>query len=65
MDQLWERASVGPVPGQVVLALGTVFYVGLLVLGFATLRGQRAVGRPHAVRAREDRMARLAATEMY
>ena len=65
MDQLWQRASVGPLPGQVVLALGTVFYVGLLVLGIATLRGQRAVGRPHAVRAREDRMATLAATEMY
>ena len=26
---------------------------------------QRADGRPHAGRAREDRMARLAATEMY
>jgi uncharacterized membrane protein len=63
--ELWDRAAVGPVPGQVVLALGTVFYFGLLVLGLATLRGQRAVGRPHAVRAREDRMERLAATELY
>jgi hypothetical protein len=48
-----------------VLALGTVFYLGLLALALATLRGQRAVGRPHAVKAREDRMRLLAATEMY
>jgi Predicted integral membrane protein (DUF2270) len=48
IDQLWARAAVGPVPGQVVLALGTVFYLGLLALGLATLHGQRAVGRPHA-----------------
>jgi uncharacterized membrane protein len=65
LEQLWARAAVGPVPGQVVLALGTVFYVGLLALGLATLRGQHAVGRPHTVKAREDRMQRLAATEMY
>jgi uncharacterized membrane protein len=65
VTQLWDRAAVGPVPGQVVLAVGTVFYLGLVVLGIATLRGQRAVGRPHAVRAREDRMQRLAATELY
>jgi uncharacterized membrane protein len=65
IEELWARAAVGPVPGQVVLALGTVFYLGLLALALATLRGQRAVGRPHAVKAREDRMRLLAATEMY
>ncbi|HYZ25981.1 MAG TPA: DUF2270 domain-containing protein [Geminicoccaceae bacterium] len=65
LEELWSRAAVGPVPGQAVLAIGTVFYFGLLVLGLATLRGQRAVGRPHAVRAREDHMQLLASTEMY
>jgi uncharacterized membrane protein len=65
IGELWARTAVGPVPGQVVLALGTVFYLGLLALALATLRGQRAVGRPHAVKAREDRMRLLAATEMY
>ena len=65
LEQLWERAAVGPVPGQVVLAIGTVFYITLLALGLATLRGQHAVGRPHAVKARDDLMQRLAATEMY
>lgn len=65
IQELWARAAVGPLPGQVVLAAGTLFYLGLLVLGLATLRGQRAVGRPHAVRARDDLMQRFAATEMY
>jgi uncharacterized membrane protein len=65
LEELWARAAVGPVPGQLVLALGTVFYLGLLALSLATLRGQHAVGRPHAVKAREDRMQLLAATELY
>jgi uncharacterized membrane protein len=65
IEGLWERAAVGPVPGQVVLAAGTVFYLGLVVLAIATLRGQQAVGRPHVVREREDRMQLLAATELY
>ncbi|HZD26644.1 MAG TPA: DUF2270 domain-containing protein [Alphaproteobacteria bacterium] len=65
IQELWARAAVGPLPGQVVLALGTIFYVGLLMLGLATLRGQQAVGRPHAVRARDDLMQRFAATELY
>jgi hypothetical protein len=42
-----------------------VFYLGLLALALATLRDQQAVGRPHAVKARDDLMQRLAATEMY
>ena len=65
LQELWARAAVGPVPGQLVLAVGTMFYLGLVVLALTTLRGQRAVGRPHAVRAREDRMRLLATTEMY
>jgi uncharacterized membrane protein len=65
IDELWARAAVGPVPGQAVLAIGTVFYLGLLALGLSTLLNQRAVGRPHAVKAREDHMRRLAATEIY
>jgi uncharacterized membrane protein len=65
LEELWARAAVGPVPGQLVLALGTVFYLGLLALSLATLRGQHAVGRPHAGKAREDRMQLLAATELY
>ena len=59
------RTSVGPVPGQVVLLIGTLFYLGLVVLGAYTLRGQRAVGRGHRAKRIEDRMQKLASTEQY
>jgi uncharacterized membrane protein len=45
LDQLWEHASIGPVPGEVVLAIGFLFHAGLIALALLTLKGQRAVGR--------------------
>lgn len=45
--QLWERAAVGPVPGQAVMALGALFYGLLMLLALVTLIRQRAVGRAH------------------
>lgn len=64
-NELWERASVGPLSGEIVLAAGTVFYLGLLVVGVATLRGQKAVGRAHRAKDLDDRLAELAGTERY
>jgi uncharacterized membrane protein len=63
LQELWMRTSVGPLPGQVVLLLGTVFYIGLLALGIGTLPRQRAVGRVHRLRGTSDRIRELAATE--
>ena len=65
LDQLWQRASVGPLPGQAVLAIGGLFYLGLLALGVLTLRGQRAVGRAHRAAELDARLAALARTEHY
>jgi uncharacterized membrane protein len=45
LRDLWLHASIGPVPGQVVLACGFLFHAGLFALAIATLKGQRAVGR--------------------
>ena len=45
LDQLWEQASIGPVPGEVVLAVGFPFHAGLIALALLTLKGQRAVAR--------------------
>jgi uncharacterized membrane protein len=64
-DELWERASVGPLAGEIVLAAGLLFYMTLVVIGLATLRGQKAVGRGHRAKDLDDRLARLAATEVY
>lgn len=65
LEQLWARAAIGEVPGQLVLLIGALFYLGLLVLGVITLREQRAVGRVRHVRSGEDRMRELASTELY
>lgn len=47
LDQLWMRAAVGPVPGQVVIGAGVISYAALATLALATLLKQRAVGRAH------------------
>jgi uncharacterized membrane protein len=44
-DQLFERASIGPLPGEVVLIIGFLFHAGLIALALLTLRGQLAAGR--------------------
>lgn len=44
-DQLFERASIGPLSGEVVLIIGFLFHAGLIALALLTLRGQIAAGR--------------------
>jgi uncharacterized membrane protein len=44
-DHLWERAAIGPVPGEVVLAVGLLFHGGLIALALLTLKRQLAAGR--------------------
>jgi uncharacterized membrane protein len=44
-EQLWERASIGPIPGEVVLIIGFLFHAGLIVVALLTLKGQLAAGR--------------------
>lgn len=65
LDQLWQRASVGPLSGQVVLVVGALFYLGLLALGLLTLRGQKAFGRAHRAAGLDARLAALARSEHY
>jgi uncharacterized membrane protein len=48
VDQLWERSALGPIPGQLIIAMGLVFYGALTVLGLVTLLQSRATGRAHA-----------------
>ena len=44
-SEFWKRASVGPVPGQVVLAVGALGYLVLMLAGLGTLKQQHAAGR--------------------
>jgi uncharacterized membrane protein len=45
LQDLWQHAAIGPVPGQVVLTCGFLFHAGLVALAVCTLKGQRAAGR--------------------
>jgi uncharacterized membrane protein len=45
INQLWERAANGPIPGQVVIAAGVLMYGGLAALALVTSTKQSATGR--------------------
>jgi uncharacterized membrane protein len=47
IGQLWERASEGPIPGQVVIGIGLITYAAMGALALVTLLQQRASGRAH------------------
>jgi uncharacterized membrane protein len=49
LNDLWDHAAIGPLPGQVVLTIGILFHAGLITLGILTLKGQQAVGRVEPV----------------
>jgi uncharacterized membrane protein len=40
--QLWQRASIGPIPGQLAVLLGALFYGGWLCFGIYTRLKDRA-----------------------
>lgn len=61
LDELWSRAAIGPLPGQLVLVMGLAFHGTWMFVALITLRGQRAVGRAH--RPKHDPLPALAATE--
>jgi uncharacterized membrane protein len=46
-EQFWARAALGPIPGQIVIALGLLFFGALTMVAVVTLLRSRAVGRAH------------------
>jgi uncharacterized membrane protein len=50
-QQLWERASIGPIPGRFILLCGFLFYCALIILSLTTFRLDRRKheGRPAPV----------------
>jgi uncharacterized membrane protein len=49
LNDLWDHAAIGPLPGQVVLTIGVLFHSGLITLALLTLRGQQAAGRVETI----------------
>lgn len=62
--ELFERAAVGPIPGELALAGGALFYTGLVLLAVWTKRNTKAVGRARPAR-HDDMMRTLTSTELY
>ena len=58
-DELWARAAIGPVPGQLVLLAGLAFHGGWAAVAVITLRARRGRGRARTP-PEEDRVLELA-----
>ncbi len=44
LDEFIQRSAVGPISGQIMIALGFAFYAALLMVGLATISMTRATG---------------------
>jgi uncharacterized membrane protein len=67
ISELVTRASIGNVPGWVVVGLGIAFNVGILLMGLVTMRLQRATGEVlprYSAQAARDILAELPGTDL-
>ncbi len=60
LDQLWERAGVGLIPGQLVLLAGLAFHCGWIAIAYATLKSRRGADRKRPPRPPKDEVLELA-----
>jgi uncharacterized membrane protein len=47
VDQLWARAAIGPIPGEVALGIGLLFHGTWIAVALLTLGSQKALELPH------------------
>jgi uncharacterized membrane protein len=60
LADVWERATIGFIPGQVVLLAGLVFHGTWLTIAIVTLKSRRGGDRPRPPRPARDRTLELA-----
>jgi uncharacterized membrane protein len=60
LADLWDRAAIGFVPGQLVLLAGLVFHATWLTVAIVTLRSRRGADRTRPPRPTTDRTFELA-----
>jgi len=60
MAELWRRAAIGPLPGQLVVLAGILFHGGWMAFALVTFFSQKAAGRFERSTRKDDRMRRLA-----
>ena len=64
-DELWERTAVGPVSGQMVLTIGTFFYITMVAIGVMTYNNESVVRYDPTLNEQSDRVRRLGGVERY
>ena len=60
LEDIWTRATIGPVPGQLVILAGLVFHSTWVAIALMTLRSRRGADRTRPKRPASDRMLPLA-----
>jgi uncharacterized membrane protein len=59
LGEFWARATIGPVPGQLVLLAGFIFHASWMTIAFVTLKSGRGSGLERTL-PKEDRVLALA-----
>ncbi len=60
LDELFARATIGPMPGQLVLLAGLLFHATWVAVAVMTYRSRRGAGRARPSRPVKDAMLELA-----
>lgn len=60
LDQLWARAAIGPIPGQLVLLAGLLFHAAWVTIAIVTYRSRRGADRRRPAQPNIDRVLDLA-----
>ena len=60
LADVWERATIGFIPGQLVLLAGLLFHGTWLTIAIVTLKSRRGAGRARPPRPARDRTLELA-----
>lgn len=60
LAEVWDRAAVGPIPGQLVLLAGLMFHATWITVAIRTLHSRRGGDRPHPKRPQQDQVLLLA-----
>jgi uncharacterized membrane protein len=59
IDEIWQRAAIGPIPGQLVILAGLFFHGSWIAIAFLTWRSRRGV-RKHRPAHHSDALLELA-----
>jgi uncharacterized membrane protein len=60
IDDVWQRAAIGPVPGQLVLLAGLLFHGSWIMVALGTYWSRRGADRPRPPRRTRDPLLELA-----